>query len=294
MGDRAAYRPSGADLCPWRRTNGWGRGRKFAVMRFVLKRADALLSNSDFTRDTLVNLLGVDPGAVECVYPTVDENRFRPGLAGADLRAQIGLGEGQRVILSVGRLMRRKGFDNVVRSLPFLLQRGLDIHYVVIGIGEDFEHLRNLARELGLADRVHLLGHVSYEDLPRWYGVCDLFAMPNREIGGDTEGFGLVFLEAAAAGKPVVAGSAGGTGSAVVDGVTGLRIDGEQLDAIAWALFRLLSNPQEAGQMGQKGRERVLENYTSAPRRSVAPVGSARALPGTRAAESAGEPSPMG
>ena len=107
-----------------------------------------------------------------------------------------------------------------------------------------------LAREFGVADRVHLLGHVSYEDLPRWYAACDLFAMPNRDIDGDTEGFGLVFLEAASAGKPALAGTAGGTASAVVDGVTGLRVDGEQVEAIAQALARLLSDPAEAAADG--------------------------------------------
>jgi phosphatidylinositol alpha-1,6-mannosyltransferase len=86
--------------------------------------------------------------------------------------------------------------------------------------------------------------------------------MPNRDIEGDTEGFGLVFLEAACAGKPVVAGTAGGTGSAVVDGVTGLRVDGENLDAITGSLARLLADPAEAERMGLNGRIRVLDNFT--------------------------------
>jgi phosphatidylinositol alpha-1,6-mannosyltransferase len=192
----------------------------------------------------------------------VDENRFRPGLPSDDLRARIGLSGQQKLILSVGRLQRRKGFDNVIRALRLLQEQGMDTHYALIGIGEDTAYLQDLAEELGVARRVHLLGHVSYEDLPRWYSACDVFAMPNRDIGGDTEGFGLVYLEAAAAGKPAVAGQAGGTGSAVVDGVTGLRVDGEQLEAIAEALARLLSSPDEAEKMGRDGRERVLENFT--------------------------------
>jgi len=102
---------------------------------------------------------------------------------------------------------------------------------------------------------------VSYEDLPRWYNACDLFAMPNRDIDGDNEGFGLVFLEAAASGKPSIAGLAGGTGSAVVDGVTGLRIDGENVAEIATALGRLLNDPEESNRMGQAARQRVLENF---------------------------------
>jgi len=241
---------------------GWGRGRKFETSCFILRRADAILSNSDFTRDTLVSLMGVEAGRVAVVYPTVDEERFRPGLPADDLRSSLGVRPGQHLVLSVGRLMRRKGFDNVIRALPMLRARGIDAHYAVIGIGEDREHLSDLAQQHGVADRVHLLGHVSYEDLPRWYCASDLFAMPNRDIGGDTEGFGLVFLEAAAAGRPAVSGIAGGTGSAIVDGVTGLRVDGEQPQAIAEALARLLSNPDEAEQMGRSARKRVLENFT--------------------------------
>jgi phosphatidylinositol alpha-1,6-mannosyltransferase len=240
----------------------WGRGRKFAVMSFVFRRADAVLANSDFTRDTLTSLLGVSPDRIHVVYPTVDETRFLPELYGADLRAGIGLSAGQRLILSVGRLQRRKGFDNVIRALPWLRERDIDAHYALIGIGDDWDYLLRLATEHGVSERVHLLGHVSYEDLPRWYAACDVFAMPNREIDGDTEGFGLVFLEAASAGKPAIAGTAGGTGSAVVDGVTGVRVDGEQLDAVAQALARLLSDPGECRRMGAQGRERVLENFT--------------------------------
>ena len=241
---------------------GWGRGWKFRAMCFVMRRADALLSNSDFTRDTLVDLLGVDPGRIELTYPTVDDERFRPGLPCDDLRAGLGLRPGQPLILSIGRLMKRKGFDTVIRALPRLVAQGIDVHYAIIGIGDEFVYLQGLAKEFGVSGRVHLLGHVPYDELPRWYCACDLFAMPNRDIGGDTEGFGLVFLEAASAGKPSLAGVAGGTGSAVVDGVTGVRVDGEDLDAIARDLARLLTNRAEAETMGRKGRERILDFYT--------------------------------
>lgn len=241
---------------------GWGRGWKFRTMCFTMRRADALLANSDFTRDTLVELMGVDPGRIALTYPTVDEARFRPELPCDDLRAALGLRPGQPLILSVGRLMLRKGFDNVIRVLPRLLAQGIDVHYALIGIGEQRDHLQGLVDALGLRDRVHLLGHVPYEDLPRWYCACNVFAMPNRDIGGDTEGFGLVFLEAASAARPALAGTAGGTGSAVVDGVTGLRVDGESLDAIADGLLCLLTNPELAQRMGKAGRARVLDFYT--------------------------------
>jgi phosphatidylinositol alpha-1,6-mannosyltransferase len=241
---------------------GWGRGGKFRTMCFALRRADCVLANSDFTRDTLVSLIGVDPGRIAVVYPAVDEKRFRPGLTVDDLRGALGLGASQKLILSVGRLQRRKGFDNVVRSLPALVAQGLDVHYALIGTGEDLDYLKGLISELGLEKRVHLLGHVSYEDLPRWYNACDVFAMPNRDINGDTEGFGLVFLEAASSGKPSLAGDTGGTGSAVVHGETGLRVDGERVAEVADALARLLRDTELSQAMGRQGRERVFANFT--------------------------------
>jgi phosphatidylinositol alpha-1,6-mannosyltransferase len=240
---------------------GWGRGRKFQAMCFAMRNADGVLSNSDNTRDTLINLIGVDPQRISLIYPTVDEERFRPGPRDDDLRGSIGVTGDKKLILSVGRLQRRKGFDNVIRSLPALLEKGLDVEYALIGIGEDLGHLQELARELGVTDRIHLLGHVSYEALPRWYNACDLFAMPNRDIDGDSEGFGLVFLEAAASGRPAVAGKAGGTGSAVLEGVTGLRVDGENVAEIAQALERLLSDPEESARMGHAARQRVLADF---------------------------------
>jgi phosphatidylinositol alpha-1,6-mannosyltransferase len=240
----------------------WGYGWKFKAMCFAMRNADALLSNSDFTKDLMVDLLGVDPGRIELTYPTVDENRFRPDLPAEDLRASINVQPGQSLILSVGRLKRRKSFDNTIRALALLRARGVDVHHALIGIGEHREYLEKLARAEGVSDRVHLLGHVPYEDLPRWYCACDVFAMPNRDINGDTEGFGLVFLEAASAGRPAVAGRAGGAGSAVLDGVTGLLVDGDDLEAIAGALQRILSSPAEAAEMGRQGRERVLGFFT--------------------------------
>ena len=241
---------------------GWGRGSKFKAMCFALRRADHVLANSDFTRDTLISLIGVRAEQIVMAYPTVDAERFRPGLPFDDLLAGIGLKAGQRLILSVGRLQRRKGFDQVIRALPGLLGRGSDVHYAIVGIGEDWDYLEALARDLGVSERLHLLGHIEPADLPRWYNACDLFAMPNRDIEGDTEGFGIVYLEANACAKPVIAGQAGGTGSAVEDGVCGLRVDGEDVHALEESISRLLLNPAAALRMGEAGRHRALMRFT--------------------------------
>lgn len=249
---------------------GWGRGQKFQTMRFALRHADMVLANSDFTRDTLVSLIGVRPERIAMAYPVVDAERFRPGLACDDLRAGIGLGPAQKLILSVGRLQRRKSFDQVVRALPGLVARGIDVHHAIVGIGEDWDYLERTATELGVRDRLHLLGHVAPDDLPRWYNACDVFAMPNRDIDGDTEGFGIVYLEANACARPAVAGITGGTGSAVVDGLNGLRVDGDSVAAVEHGLARLLQDPALARRLGQAGRERVVTGFT--PQRRVARI----------------------
>ena len=271
---------------------GWGRGRKFRLSCFVLATRRCPAVQQRFHPRHAGRSHGCRPGSHRAGVPHGRRSRVSAGpRRRRPARCRSASQAGQKLILSVGRLMRRKGFDNVIRALPCLQQQGVDTHYAIIGIGEDQEYLRALAAELGVTERVHLLGHVSYEDLPRWYCASDLFAMPNRDIGGDTEGFGLVYLEAAAAGRPSLAGLAGGTGSAVEDGVTGLRVDGERVDAVAQGLARLLTNRVEAEPDGpQRARTRARKLHAPAPGRPVARVGAARPLPRNGGAESPFQP----
>lgn len=239
----------------------WLQPGKFRAMGFTYRHVDKVVANSDFTYDKLLDL-GVHKDRIVQIFPGVDVARFKPDLPFSDLYQQIGMERGQHLILSVGRLSRRKGFDQVIKALPMLLQHGLDIHYALIGIGEDADYLVGLAEANGVTDRVHFLGHVDALELPRWYNACSIFAMPNREIQGDTEGFGMVFLEAAACGKASVAGMAGGTGSAVDDGLTGLRVDGDSLESVVQALEMLLRDDQMASQLGSQALERVRAQFS--------------------------------
>lgn len=239
----------------------WGRGRKFRTMLWVYRHADANIANSEYTLEEMVKL-GVRRETITLIYPGVETERFRPGLPFEDIKQSIGLQTGQKLILSVGRLVRRKGFDQVIRSLPELVKQGIDVHYALIGIGEDWDYLSELAKEQGVSERLHLLGHVSPEDLPRWYNACDVFVMANREINGDTEGFGMVFLEAAACGKPAIAGDAGGTGAAVVDGVTGFRVDGTKVEPLVNALSSILSDSELTTRLGKAGLERAKDEFS--------------------------------
>jgi len=241
----------GEEITTWSR-----RPRRLKAMRFAYRHADAVIANSDFTRGELLKL-GVSAERIQLIHPGVDLERFHPAYETDDLRQSVGVGEKDKLILSVGRLSRRKGFDQVIQSLPALRQQGLNVHYAIIGIGEDQDYLQRLACEREMAEWVHLLGHVAMEDLPRWYCAADVFAMPNREINSDTEGFGMVFVEAAACGTPSVAGLAGGTGAAVLDGETGLRVDGADGAQVAEGLIRLLTDAELTKRLARQGLQRA-------------------------------------
>jgi phosphatidylinositol alpha-1,6-mannosyltransferase len=240
----------------------WGCGGKYKVMRFVLRHADKVIANSDHTRSTLLKM-GVDAERIALIFPGVDIEVFRPGLDTSGLRDGLAIAPHEFMVLSVGRLSRRKGFDRAIQAIARLRADGLPVRYVIAGVGEDAEYLDGLIREHGLADAVHLIGAVSEPDLPRWFNACDVFVMPNREIkiNGDNEGFGMVFIEAAACGKTSIAGNAGGTGSAVLHNQTGMRVDGESVLAIESTLRALLTDTVLRTRLAESAYARVLELF---------------------------------
>lgn len=245
----------------------WDHGLKGKVMRFCYRRCDAVIANSSFTRGLLLGL-GVRPERIHLISPGVDLDRFRPGLPSEDLRRTLGLSRSSRLVLGVGRLTRRKGFDNVLRAIPALLAHGLDVHYALVGAGEDREYLEGIAREAGVQDRAHFLGLVPADDLPRWYNAADVFIMANRKIAAesgrwvDVEGFGMVFLEAAACGKPAIAGRDGGTGSAILEGETGLLVDGSSIEEIVQALESILSDSATSERLARNALERARRDFS--------------------------------
>ena len=255
LGKRTVIYAHGEELTTWRRSK-----RRLRAMRKAFRLADTVIANSEFTRSELIDL-GVTPEKIALIYPGVDVKRFYPRQGSRDVAAAIGIETGQVLVLSVGRLSRRKGFDKTIQAVAQLRRKGMDVQYVIIGIGEDRDYLAGLAKAEGIEGSVHLVGHVSSEDLAKWYNACDVFAMPNREIDGDTEGFGMVFIEAAACMKPSVAGNAGGTGDAVIDRETGFRVDGNDRDAIVQALTLILTDQDLARKMGKNGYDRVQREF---------------------------------
>jgi phosphatidylinositol alpha-1,6-mannosyltransferase len=229
-----------------------------------LRSADRVVANSRFTAD-LVQEVGVSPERIEIVHPGCDVDLFRPLELERGVRERtLGIGHHGPVVLTVGGLVARKGHDMVIRALPRLIETIPDVTYLIVGDGPHRDTLISLAESTGVRDRVVFLGHVTEDALPEIYALSDVFVMPSREHleRSDVEGFGLVFLEANACGKPVVGGRSGGIPDAVEEGVTGLLVDPRDPEEIASALARLLANRDLAIQMGRQGQSRVLRDFT--------------------------------
>ncbi len=221
------------------------------LQKAVYRGARAVLANSRNTA-RMVEGLGVPGGRITVVHPGVDAARFHPGVDGRRVRERYGL-DGESVLLTVGRLQRRKGHDLVLSALARLD----GVRWLVAGEGEERPRLERLAAELGVADRVVFAGTVPSEDLPAFYGACDVFVHPNRVDGRDVEGFGIVFLEAAACARPAIGGDSGGVPEAVADGETGLLVSGTDAEELARAIRLLVSRPDERQRLGRAGRARI-------------------------------------
>ena len=230
----------------------------------TLQRAERVLAVSHFTAD-LVKSAGVPSHRIEVVSPGCDAQRFCPHQPSMDLKKQL-LGERyqDRVILTVGNLVARKGQDMVIRALPQLLQQFPDTTYLIVGKGPYRESLSQLAKTVGVDDHVVFTGSLDVDLLPEVYALSDLFVMASRDQRdkADVEGFGLVFLEASACGKPVVGGHSGGIADAIVDGVTGLLVNPEDPKDIGGALSRLFSDRDLAERLGRQGRQRVVKEFS--------------------------------
>jgi phosphatidyl-myo-inositol dimannoside synthase len=245
-------------LEPWRRVP-WAQRGYDAVRRHALTSADRVLAVSRYTA-ALAEGLGVAPERITVTRNGTDPTRFHPIDASA-LRSELGL-EGRPVLVTLARLVARKGIDSVLRALPDLRRRVPGVAYVVVGEGPDAERLRELARESGVADCVHFVGPVPGEALPLWYSLGDVFVMPARSEGPDVEGFGIVYLEAGACERPVVALRAGGVPDAVADGVSGALVTPGDPAELTETLVGLLLDRARATLLGQRARARVLADFT--------------------------------
>jgi phosphatidylinositol alpha-1,6-mannosyltransferase len=199
---------------------------------------------------------------VSVMYPGADVQTFHPDTPFEDLLVAHGVA-GRPLVVCVSRLVPRKGQDVLIRAMPEIRRRVRDATLLVVGGGPYRAELEDMAR-VAPPGAVVFAGQVSEADLPRYYRAGDVFAMPCRtRLGGlEVEGWGNVFIEAAACGRPVVVGDSGGARETLVDGVTGLLVDGRDVAAVADAVATLLGDPARAEAMGAAGRARVEQHFT--------------------------------
>ena len=234
-------------------------------MRALLKGASVLVANSAFTTGVCADYLE-ELGIGECrprlhtVPLGTDPARFRPGLPTEDVRARYGLPAGGRWLVTVARLTPHKGVDTTLRALAALGPGFEDVRYLAVGSGKQEAELRELARELGVADRFHLLQGVPDEDLPGLYNVGTLYSGLSRRGGQHVGGVGISLVEASASGLPVVGGRSGGVEDAVREGETGLLVDPDDVGAVVELVRRLLGDPEMMRRLGAGGRAAV-ESY---------------------------------
>ena len=202
---------------------------------------------------------------ITVVTPGVDVERFHPLDAAerGEARAHFGIPDDAELVVSISRLVPRKGFDTAIRAAALLRPTRPDLVLAIAGGGRDEARLRQLANQLGAP--VRFLGRVSNADLPRLYACADVYAMLCRDRWGglEQEGFGIVFLEAAACGVPQVGGSSGGAAEAIDDGTTGIVVSRpEEPRDVAAAIGSLLDDPALAQRMGRAGRERAVTDFS--------------------------------
>jgi phosphatidylinositol alpha-1,6-mannosyltransferase len=238
---------------------------KRRTARALLGAAAALVANSEWTRglaQSLLRELELEPGAdrVRLVPLGTDPAFFRPGMPTESVRDRYGL-RGGRWVLSVSRLAPHRGIDTVLRALTLLDGKETDVRYAVAGTGEGRRDLEQLVAELGLDDRVRLLGGVPDADLPALYNLADVYVGPSRRSPLSGEGFGIALAEALSSGRPVVAGRSGGVPETVRDGETGLLVETERPAQVADAIRLLLRDRKLAQRLGDAGRREVERYY---------------------------------
>ena len=231
------------------------------MLQKIIKDVDKLGYLGTFTKNE-ISKATTEVNKLVQIAPGIDTNYFQPKTANPVLIAKYQL-EGRRVIVCVARLVHRKGQDQLIKALPDILEKFPEAILLIVGQGPIEQMLRNSARQLGVTHKVIFTGRVPHADLSDYISLGEVFAMPvrSRFYGFEVEGLGIAYLEASACGLPVVVGNSGGAVDAVIDQVTGLLVDGKNINEISGAICRLLAEPAKAQAMGQAGRGWVISDW---------------------------------
>lgn len=227
------------------------------LVNAVMKNASILICNSKNSARLLKKWKGVQNHMVRILHPGVDASVFCPAGEGAEKPFD----SDKKVILTVSRLQARKGHDVLIAAMPELLKRHPDVHYVIVGSGQQHDYLASLIKELDLEQHVSLLGECTDRQILQWYQRSDLFVLPNRQVGSDVEGFGIVLLEAQACATAVIAGDSGGTRETLEIGKTGCVLDCRTSESLISTISDFFDNPEKLQKMGENGRNLILSKF---------------------------------
>ncbi len=235
---------------------------KSLAAKEILRNADLVIANSGFTA-SFAKSFGVRDDRMALVNPppwlSLDESADKTDVA--RFRKNHGLGD-RFTLLTVSRLMKRKGLDTVIDAVAELRRAGREVEYVIIGDGPDRGRLKHRAERAGVLEHVKFLGAMEPDTLAVPYTACDAFVMvPRSEKGGDIEGYGIVYLEANIFGKPVIGSRAGGVPEAVLHGETGLLVKPDDVRQLVMAVEALMDDPKLCERLGQGGRDRLRRDY---------------------------------
>lgn len=227
----------------------------------ALKQADRILTVSHYTRERLVKEQNLDPNKVLVLPNTFDHERFKLAVKPTNLLRKYCLRDDQPIILTAARLSKAekyKGYDKILMALPEICKTIPNVHYILVGKGDDRSRVKTLVERLGLEEHVTFAGYVPDDELAAYYQLCDVFAMPSKG-----EGFGIVYLEALACGKPTLGGNQDGALDALCHGKLGALVNPDDIDAIARTLIQILQGTYPNTLMYQPEllRQKVIEIY---------------------------------
>lgn len=228
------------------------------IVKKVLGSATTLICNSQNTANLLLNNWQADSSIINILNPGCDTNKFIPAEPDESIKRKLGW-HNKKVILTVGRLQERKGQDMLIRAISEIKQFTPNILYAIIGDGDEKQKLEELVNELNLQDNVIFMSEISDEEMIQAYQQCDLFVLPNRTVGKDIEGFGMVLVEAQSCGIPVIAGDSGGTAETMIIGQTGFIVDCTEPKALSDKIIELFQQSGAMDQLGHNGRNHVVK-----------------------------------
>ncbi|MBU1037178.1 glycosyltransferase family 4 protein [Patescibacteria group bacterium] len=232
--------------------------RKENLMQKVLKASSFITTNSLFTKKELTNL-NIAEEKITLIYPCPNIYQTAENKTQAEkiqhLKKQHRL-EDKKILLTVGRLVKRKGHELVIKSLAKVLEKYPDVIYLIIGQGPELFNLQSLVNQLKLQQQVIFLTDVSDNDLPDYYAISHIFIMTTLELKEDVEGFGIVYLEAGSFGLPVIASR--GVSEAVINQKTGLLVKNNEVNDLTSKIIYLLDNPEVAKEMGSFAKQRIV------------------------------------